>query len=280
MKIPITLLKSMDKNGSYKESDLLFKIALDLSELEPNNASGAGSYGNYYSDKNKIQQTLQQMGVKHSNPGVKLIHIPRQRYDNTLEEILGMNIIAPLINQHTQLVAPIVPQQSISSILSTGVMATQHFDGITGKHFRDHFDTSEFGTLFATEVITKIATIITKELKKVGITYMDMHDGNFIIKSRLFTELKTLYYDLINESKTLSLNVSGLIRLISQALLKIDFNKKICVFDFGMMEISGESLGGEALMKFKKTLEKYKNKSHYVSLVSDRIDSIMGRRKY
>lgn len=270
MKIPLTLLKSMDRDGSYKESDLLFKIALDMSELEPSNSSDSGSFGAYYGDKNKIQQTLQQMGVKHSNPGIKKI-FDTYRSSNVIQETLGMNIIAPLINQKTQLVAPMVPNQSIASVLSTGVLATQHFDGITGLDFLDSFNTDYFKERFSKEVVQKIVLFIKRELRKVGITHMDMHHNNFIIKSRLFTELKTICYDIIHKSKTNSINIHT---LIEEMLPKINLNKRICVFDFGDMMINRNSPCGNALVDFKKTLERYKE-SYYSMMISKEIDHIL-----
>ena len=188
MKIPLSLLKSMDKNGSYKESDLLFKIALDLSSIGDAKAYGAGAYGRYYSDKAVVEPISKQMGLSDPSQGLKRFRT--NDIESNLKEVIGLNIVAPMINKYTQLVAPSIPHQSMSMVLRNKMMITQHFNGITGYDFNNSYhENSPVSDEFFSAVMNRLYCFIVNELKKIGITEMDIHSENYIIKQHLKKEL-------------------------------------------------------------------------------------------
>lgn len=254
----------MDRNGSYKESDMLFKIALDLSSLQNAQEAGYGSYGRYYSDKAVVDPISKQMGLNYPNQGLKKF----QTTDiyNNLKEIIGLNIVAPLINKHTQLIAPSMPHQSMSSVVQNKVMITQHFNGVTGDALDKYLkEDDQMSKEYVALMFKKILYFIHDELNSIGIIAMDIHEDNFIIKKPLKNRLILAHH--MAKRKFEERNDSGREYFINQImqtcalgeLNKIDFKKQICVFDFGRLSVRKDSIVGKSLEEFQNSLRKYKD---------------------
>ena len=87
----IKIAQDLDRKGHYKEADLLFKIALDFTNvLQHGNKIGEGSYGSYYTnfDDQKIKELKNKVGTVPNNIGIKEFHyFDSDRYDIIKENV-------------------------------------------------------------------------------------------------------------------------------------------------------------------------------------------------
>lgn len=278
----------MDRDGSCKESDLLFKIALDLSKLDFTPMNGQGSYGMYYHNKDLVKPIIKnQLGLNQPNVGLKTFFEDKKNGPlHIIAETLGLNFIAPLINELTNLAAPNIPTQSMSFSILNNMVYTRHFNGTIGSEFyarisNDNNYNHALCSLISDITMDRIENFIDHELDDIGIANLDIHEDNYIIKNELVNELlleidilKQKFHNEDDDYDKISLLDPDIEGALTDIFLNLNLDKKICVFDFTHIRAYKESIVGRTLKNFVKTVKKYKP-TQYTKSIEAIVDNML-----
>lgn len=245
----IQLANEMEELGLHKHVDVIMKTALDLTQVINEDAlSAAGGYGRFYSKfspenkhtmKNQLGQIPHDVGIKHFyDQGNSLVDI---------SENLAFVYLAPYIKANTDLTVPVNKGiVSLSGMIANKMIVTQK---MPGSPINDLLRSVGINKYDQNHIGLDTERAIRNKLKDIGITWNDIHVGNYFVHPETADEF-LMYF---NQNKSTIFNEEY--DEIDFYVFDFDFSKKACIFDFGGFYTSSSTPPGQQLLNLKKKID-------------------------
>lgn len=281
----IAIVRKMDQNNAARAADVLFKIALDLSQIQhyQKNDIGGGAFGIYYSDFNPLQlkELENKLGRVPEDLGIKQFHgVERVSVEDIVSENISCAVLGPIIAKYTSLRVPgLLLTQNLSHAIFHRQLFTNKMPGRCMADLKKEIPSlTRIGeqyliyayTLLISHIIQQTIIDVGHQLKTVGIQWYDNSIYNFHISDAQYTYILNSIREMTQNDDLVLKNTPDLQSSINHYFdqhYQKDFSIDAALFDFGLMECISGSVAGAAIEEFSKKLEPYIKKNRLINRI-------------